>query len=444
VLSACANLLSKELIEAYFAVCRPHSECALTSLSDLIHQVPRLLELMPTECLAALIATNTVHRSQIHNHVTSITISNSNHASDLISCTWPRLAKWTLADQDSHRIQTIHVTCDMTVAAASVLAKASMLSRWQLQLRGIELSAASAAEIAKGDWPSLVGLYLWRAKLTRAVVQELLAASWPTLTVLSSVEMPMDLGVLSLLSQACWPQLAVLNLLNVSLPSNQKGKELEIQVLSEISNTLSLMVLEADLKQTSSSSSATLEWSSIVGLNLTNQQVDTQMVTKLLHTGMNQLELLVLNFVQLDAAVILQLTTSECPRLRNLLLWDTGLSSAAISYLAQGKWPLLEKLNLQGNELEDTALDELFKGAWPLLDELTLTVRSLHGKAITKWLGLSSDNVQEVLRQPEQDVQVSELKIKFGGSDADMQPPLQHIRHVYPRLATVTLYPPRS
>jgi len=171
-------------------------------LSDLIHQVPRLLELMPSECLAALIATSTTHRSQIHNYVTSTTISDPTHASDLISCSWPRLVKWTLADQDSHRIQTIRVTCDMTVAAASVLAKASMLSRWQLQLRGIELNAASAAEIAKGDWPSLVGLYLWRAKLTRAVVQELLAASWPTLTVLSSVEMPMDLGVLSLLSQA--------------------------------------------------------------------------------------------------------------------------------------------------------------------------------------------------------------------------------------------------
>jgi len=113
-----------------------------------------------------------------------------------------------------------------------------------------------------------------------------------------------------------------------------------------------------------------------------------------------------------------------------------------MSYLAQGKWPLLQKLSLDGNELEDTALDELFTGEWPLLEKLKLTVRSLHGKAITEWLGLSSDSVREALRQPEQDVQLNVLKIKFGGSDADMQPPVQHIRHVYPRLATVTLYPP--
>ncbi len=96
-----------------------------------------------------------------------------------------------------------------------------------------------------------------------------------------------------------------------------------------------------------------------------------------------------------------------------------------------------------GNELEDRAVDELFKGEWPLLEELKLTFRSLHGKVIAKWLGLSSDSVQEALRQPEQDVQVNKLEVKFSARNADMTPPLQHIRHVYPCLSTVTLYPPR-
>ncbi len=72
-----------------------------------------------------------------------------------------------------------------------------------------------------------------------------------------------------------------------------------------------------------------------------------------------------------------------------------------MSYLARGKWPLPKLLNLQSNELEDSALDELFKGDWPFIEELKLTVRLLRGKAITKWLGLSSDSVQEALRQPD-------------------------------------------
>lgn len=82
-----------------------------------------------------------------------------------------------------------------------------------------------------------------------------------------------------------------------------------------------------------------------------------------------------------------------------------------------------------------------------------MTVRSLHGKVV-RWLGLSY-SVQEALGQPQQDVQVSDLKVKFSGSSADrnsvfhrlfnfiLQPPLQPIRDVYPRLATVTLHPPR-
>ncbi len=411
-------------------------------LSDLIHQVPRLLELMPSECLAALLATSRTHRSQIHNYVTSITISDPTHASDLISSTWPRLMKWTLADQDSYRI-LIRVTCDMTVAAASVLAKASMLSDWQLQFEGIQLSAAAAAETAKGDWPTLRGLHFGCCKLTRAVVQELVAGNWPTLTCLSAIQTPVDIGLISLLSQARWPKLAFMSLRNLRLPMTQEGKEVENQFYSTAPDAKSKVVLEADPQQTSASSSATSDWSSIAVVNLSYQQVDPQMVTKLLHTGVKQLRVLMLHCAQLDAAVILQLTQSECPRLQTLILSRNELGSVAMSYLAQGKWPLLEKLNLQGNDLEDAALDDLFKGEWQLLDELKLTVRSLHDKAITKWLGLSSDDVREALRQPQQDVQVNELKIKFGGSNADMQLPLQHIEHLYPRLATVTLYPPR-
>ncbi len=412
-------------------------------LSDLIDQVPRLLELMPSECLAALVATSTSHRGQIHKYVTRITISDPTHASDLVSCSWSRLIKWTLADQDAYMMQTIHIQCDTTVATASVLAKASLVCKWQLQLEGIHLSAAVAAEIAKADWPSLVGLYFGRAKLTRAVVQELVAANWPALTMLSSFEMPVDMDILTLLSLALWPQLAFLILLNVRLLATQPGKEQELRMLSALSNAWSKVVSDVDQGQTSSGSSATsatLDWSSIITLTLAYQQVDTQMVTKLLHTGVNRVDVLSFNSVQLDAATILQLTKSECPMLWSVTLSYNGLGSVAVSYLAQGKWPLLEELSLEGNTLEDSAVDELFTGKW---QELRLTVRSLHGKAITKWLGLSSDSVQEALRQPEQDVQASELEVNFSANNADMQPPLQHIRDVYTRLATVTLYPPR-
>ena len=438
-LGAHANLLSNKLTQSYFCCMQAALKLCADALVRPHPPGPKVAGADAFRVPAALIATSTTHRSQIHNYVTSITISDPTHASDLISCSWPRLVKWTLADQDSHRMQTVRVTCDMTVAAASVLARASMLSRWQLQLDAIQLSAAVAAEIAKGDWPSLVGLYFWRATLRPAVVQELMAANWPALTLLLTLETPVDMDLLSLLSQARWPQLAVLSLFNSML----WGYEVKEEGIQHLSNASSRMVPKADAEQISSSSSATVDWSSITVLTLARQLIDTQMMTKLLHIGVNRLKTLILHRVQLDAAVILQLTKSECPGLESLTLCCDGLGSVAASCLAQGKWPLLRLLNLQGNELEDTALDELFTGKWPLLEELTLTVRLMHGKAIANWLGLSSDSVQEALRQPEQDVQNSEWEVKFSASNADMQPPLQRIRHVYPRLAAVFLCPPR-
>ena len=185
-----------------------------------------------------------------------------------------------------------------------------------------------------------------------------------------------------------------------------------------MSGTLREMVLRSDPGRITASSSTTLDWASLIGLTLTCQQIDTQMLPKILHTGVNQVEKIVFLCVQLDAALMLQLTQSECPRLQYLILSHSALGSAAMSCLAQGKWPMLKLLDLEGNVLEDEAPDKLITGDWPLLHTLRLTVRSLHDRAVKQWLGLSSDSVQEVLRHPEQDLQVRELVVKFSGSSA--------------------------
>ena len=57
----------------------------------------------------------------------------------------------------------------------------------------------------------------------------------------------------------------------------------------------------------------TPEWFPLIALNLTFQQVNTQIMTKLLHTGVNWLQILVSNCMHLDAAVVLQLSKSQCP-----------------------------------------------------------------------------------------------------------------------------------
>ena len=194
---------------------------------------------------------------------------------------------------------------------------------------------------------SLKSLQLFAVTGQKQFVQELVAANWPALTLLSFVDVPVDMDLLSLLSQARWPTLAFLNLFKVRLRSRE-GKEQQMQHLSAVSNAFSRMVSQADSTQNSSRSSALLDWASIILLNLTCQQIDTQMISKLLQSPVNQIQLHVFSCTQLDAAVILQLTKSERPRVRSVTMYN-DLGNEAVSYLTQGKWPLLNVLDRHGS-----------------------------------------------------------------------------------------------
>ena len=46
------------------------------SLSDVLQEVPLLLDLMPSESLAALLPVSQAHRRQIHGHVKHIAVPN--------------------------------------------------------------------------------------------------------------------------------------------------------------------------------------------------------------------------------------------------------------------------------------------------------------------------------------------------------------------------------
>lgn len=53
-----------------------------------------LLELMPSESLAALLAVSRQHRRQVHEHVRYITVPDQEHIQTLVRGTWPRLVVW--------------------------------------------------------------------------------------------------------------------------------------------------------------------------------------------------------------------------------------------------------------------------------------------------------------------------------------------------------------
>ena len=191
------------------AACSSESD---SILSDLIRQIPSLLDVMPSESFASLAATSREHRSQIHSAVMTISIADSTYASAVINGQWPRLKSWTSTHKDQNGCTTIQLSCDMTAAAASVLAKANMPQQWYLHLTCEHLAASVIGEMVKGQWPTLQCLTFGRAKLTAAAIQEPAAGKWPSLKCLMSQGMAEDADAISVFASAEMPELKVLHL----------------------------------------------------------------------------------------------------------------------------------------------------------------------------------------------------------------------------------------
>ena len=79
------------LCNSYTQTDQEPSSTPCLSLSDLMHEVPRLLELVPKDSLAALIATNRAHRSLIHDFATRITLPYESPVDQLLTGGWPSL-----------------------------------------------------------------------------------------------------------------------------------------------------------------------------------------------------------------------------------------------------------------------------------------------------------------------------------------------------------------
>ena len=341
---------------------------------------------MSSDCFANLLATSREHRSQIHNAVTGISISDSTHANAVVSRHWPHLKTWTSTHKNLSGQTTIHLSCDMTAAAASVLAKANMLQPWHLHLTCDHLPASVIGELVKQNWPTLQCLNLGHVKLTAAAMQELAAGKWPSLKCLLSHGMAEDTDTLSVFASAETPQLEMLHLLHT--------KDIQdLEEMARLGEAFSLLMAIGSIPEfDETGGAASLEvtsslWSQLEYLALENQSIDASAMSKLMLAGLTQLATLQLNGMPLDAAAVLELSHGHLPKLQTLML-IINLSSAAVPSLSQGRWPLLTGLYLMGNPLEDAILEDLSTGQWPLLHTVWLTLGSLHGCA------LSLDEVQ--------------------------------------------------
>ena len=192
---------------------------AESALADLIHAVPQLLEVMLPDTLAALLATNTVHRKQVHDFVTCITVTDL-YVNALIAGSWPRLTKWKL-----NPVQSASEAVDRLIMEPFGLdaATTALFIKGELQeLQGLNVFGRPCKqiipEIVKANWPHLQSLSLSDAGMDVSDMQNLLAGTWPQLKILDLSGNALTHESILQLVRGDWPQLETL-----SLKGNQIG-----------------------------------------------------------------------------------------------------------------------------------------------------------------------------------------------------------------------------
>ena len=126
------------------------------SLSDVWHEVPLLRNTLPSESLAALLAVSQAHRSQVHDIVQHIVVSDAAHTQTLVSGTWPSLLTWKLSDSLNIHPAAIDATC-CTLRYANdavllLLAKRYFHTLRHLSLNSGSITAAGIAQLNCASW----------------------------------------------------------------------------------------------------------------------------------------------------------------------------------------------------------------------------------------------------------------------------------------------------
>ena len=326
---------------------------------------------MCAESLAALLATSSIHRAQVHGHVKRVVIFNTLDVLPLISASWPRLVDWKLNENSrrpyrrpapslssrTHRLDSAAIATlfkgDVELRSLSIrngVTAMTMCSHGHsclkdFELMDVRLVSAAVESLTDTKWPPLVELILSDNKLSTRAINTVVAIRWLNLQQLDLSHNSLDVAAVAKVGQGKWPELQALNL---------AGSEVNAESLKQLTQA---------------------SWPSLEQLDLSRSSgnVDAAAILQLTQADWN-LKSLDLSYNGLDSAAMSQLSAGKWNSLQCLKLREAATSKDAISSLVSGNWPNLTHIDLAGNTTYDPAFQVLTKGKWPLLTFLSLSI----------------------------------------------------------------------
>lgn len=377
-------------------------------LFDILHEVPMLLELLPSESLAALLAVSRQYRTQIHEHVRYIAVPDQEHIQTLVRGTWPRLAVWHVGGCQGLMacIGVWRYTLpNASDAAVSLLAKGHWPQLGEMQLDRGSISAAGIAQLHHTF--ALRSCSLYSVGLTSAALQAFCALAWSQLRWLDLSGNKMDVAAISYLGAAFWPHL--------------KELDLSCTALSD-----KAFLLLCHFSSTDNSSWPALTHLYVSGnrmrhlrLPLLLMPTDRHQVCTLLGSGTTswacQMQFLDLSDNNLTPSAIKELTGTYWPHLRHLCLKHTTIDImiSAMSHCDEGRWPMMSELDLSGVAVDAAALQVLLTG-FKKLDHLHLTANLRNAAVYQQLVAAFWHQEQHLSRQVVQDASSFVLERSHG------------------------------
>ena len=353
-----------------------HESCH--SLPEVLHAVPRLLELMPPEAKQALTVTSKSLQKQICASATSIRLISLSG----LEC----LFKLGMA---SHLRSLTLSGLKLQLRHTHSLAAANLPCLISLNLSRTCLQTAPTAMLAAAKWPLLTEVDISYNGLLPGTCKAIASLSWPRLTNVNLSGNWLDVITFPPLTRAKWPMLKCLEL--------KDNPDLCLMALSHLSMADWPCLLELTL-----AGSFTLE--SFVALMKDRCPFLRKLHIECAHTDLYDLnimsafpelqELQIISsshFVELGDVEFKRLTRrAQWSKLQVLKLQASNVSADLLLESSAADWPELHTLSLKGFDWEfvPLVLPDACVSFWLQLSSLTLS-HSRHIANMIQWLCLA-------------------------------------------------------
>lgn len=371
------------------------AKATASAFLDIIHQAPRLLEMLPQDSLKALLATSRNLRAAVHDMTTVLTIEHEADIACLLKGDWPHLGLVIMRNQEygySSYSQLLTpkwrllARLDLSTRCFGSMDVVFLLQPLQHpQLMGHDKNrfyAQPLRHLLGTDWSGLRKLDLSQVKSSSmglAVMAQLSQGDWPLLTSLDLSDNKLGADSMSEITKRKFPALESLD-----VSSNKLDVEAMRQLVKGDWPTLKYLWLSINplLNAEGIKQLASAKWSQLHDLSLSYTSVTAEMMEELVKLPLPRLKTLSLSGCGLDVPAVSVLARANWPALRSLRLTENRLPAEAVSQLIRGRFPALRLLDLANCKMDAASVQCLIQGDWPLLEDIDMSYNQLDTEAI--------------------------------------------------------------